>query len=41
MGVRPQKHAEEMFRELSIKPESGHPVPVDNFLNAQCRSSLG
>lgn len=37
MGVRPQKHQEEMFRDTSIRPEGdGHPVPVSNFLNAQC-----
>ena len=38
MGVRPQKHADEMFKETSFHPESGHPVAVSNFLNAQCKS---
>ena len=37
MGIRPQGHAEEMFRDTSIKPDDhGHLVPVSNFLNAQC-----
>ena len=25
------------FQDTSIKPESGHDVLVDNFLNAQCK----
>ncbi|KAK4983496.1 aspartic proteinase precursor [Elasticomyces elasticus] len=40
MGVRPQGHADEMFKETSIKPESGHPVAVSNFLNAQYFSEI-
>jgi saccharopepsin len=36
MGVRPQKHADEMFKETSMHAEAGHPVAVSNFLNAQC-----
>ena len=37
MGVRPQSHLEEMFKETSIHLDSDvHPVPVSNFLNAQC-----
>ena len=38
MGVRPQAHRDEMFRDASIRPDDGHAVPVSNFLNAQCRS---
>lgn len=37
MGIRPETHAKEMFKELSYHAESGHPVAVDNFLNAQCK----
>ncbi len=38
MGIRPQGHAQEVFRDTSIKPDKhGHPVPVTNFLNAQCQ----
>ncbi|KAI9850743.1 MAG: Vacuolar protease A [Thelocarpon superellum] len=43
MGVRPQNHIDEMFRDTSIRPEvgeDGHPVPVSNFLNAQYFSEL-
>ncbi|KAI9797990.1 MAG: Vacuolar protease A [Piccolia ochrophora] len=36
MGVRLQSHRDEMFKDTSIKPsDDGHPVPVNNFLNAQ------
>lgn len=37
MGVRPQTHADEMFKDTAIHPEKGHPVSVSNFLNAQCK----
>lgn len=36
MGIRPEKHAEEMFRETSVHQDGGHLIPVENFLNAQC-----
>ena len=37
MGVRPESHKEEMFKETSIHLDhDDHPVPVSNFLNAQC-----
>ena len=39
MGVRPQTHRDEMFRDTSIHTDGGHPVPISNFLNAQCKSS--
>lgn len=35
MGLRPNMHRE-MFQDTSIKPNAGHDVLVDNFLNAQC-----
>lgn len=40
MGIRPQGHADEMFKDTSIKPEKGHPVAVSNFLNAQYFSDI-
>jgi saccharopepsin len=41
MGVRPQSHIEEMFKDTAIHDEKGdHTVPVSNFLNAQCKSAL-
>jgi saccharopepsin len=41
MGVRPNSHREEMFKETSIHlDQDDHPVPVSNFLNAQCSYRL-
>jgi len=40
MGARPQSRMGEMFKETSIKPQKGHPVAVDNFLNAQYFSTI-
>ena len=38
MGIRPESHKEEMFKELSMHTsDEGHTVPVQNFLNAQCK----
>lgn len=41
MGIRPEAHAQEMFRETTVTTEvvteGGHIVPVSNFLNAQCQ----
>ena len=36
MGIRPQGHKDEMFRDTSLHVDGAHPVPVSNFLNAQC-----
>ncbi|CAD6577011.1 MAG: Vacuolar protease A [Alectoria sarmentosa] len=41
MGVRPEAHKEEMFRDTSIHlDQDDHPVPVSNFLNAQYFSEI-
>ncbi|KAH8661486.1 putative vacuolar protease A [Tricladium varicosporioides] len=41
MGIRPQSHADEMFKESSVPADKGaHPVPVSNFLNAQYFSEI-
>jgi len=41
MGVRPQSHAEEMFKETSVHEDGhDHTVPVSNFLNAQYFSEI-
>jgi hypothetical protein len=39
MGLRPKgsNHIDEMFRDTSLKTDGNHPVPVSNFLNAQCK----
>jgi saccharopepsin len=36
MGIRPQSHIDEMFKDTAIHVEGDHNVPVSNFLNAQC-----
>jgi saccharopepsin len=41
MGVRPQSHVDEMFKDTAIHPDgSDHKVPVSNFLNAQYFSEI-
>lgn len=39
MGIRPQSHADEMFKDTAIHTDKDHTVPVSNFLNAQCKLS--
>jgi len=41
MGIRPQQHQNEMFKDTSLHAEkSDHLVPVSNFLNAQYYSEI-
>jgi len=41
MGIRPQSHVEEMFKDTAIHDQKGdHTVPVSNFLNAQYFSEI-
>ncbi|PNS20733.1 Vacuolar protease A [Sphaceloma murrayae] len=40
MGIRPQAHADQMFKANKVDMQKGHPVPVDNFLNAQYFSEI-
>jgi len=41
MGVRPQSHIDEMFKDTAIHDQKGdHKVPVSNFLNAQYFSDI-
>lgn len=40
MGSRPQVNTvEDIFRTQPIEADSEHPVPITNFLNAQCKST--
>lgn len=39
MGIKPETHAEQVFKAPYVA-DGSHPVPVSNFLNAQCTSSL-
>lgn len=36
MGARPQSHAEAMFQSTMATADKNHPVPITNFMNAQC-----
>ncbi len=39
MGGRPDSHADELFKSQPVGVNAdGHPVPVSNFLNAQCKA---
>lgn len=41
MGLRPGAgQLDEMYRDTQFKGEGEHPVPVSNFLNAQCKFSM-
>ncbi|KAL0634602.1 aspartic proteinase precursor [Maublancomyces gigas] len=42
MGVRPQKHSEEMFKvsDGEMTMDGGHAIPLNNFLNAQYYSEI-
>lgn len=37
MGVRPSSHADAMFKDMSVQSTGNHPVPISNFMNAQCK----
>ncbi|KAJ5094064.1 hypothetical protein N7456_009925 [Penicillium angulare] len=39
MGIRPERH-EEMFQDTGFKPNAGHDVLIDNFMNAQYFSEV-
>jgi saccharopepsin len=40
MGIRPETHEQEMFKDTALHADKGHNVPVSNFLNAQCKLEL-
>jgi hypothetical protein len=37
MGIRPETHVEQVFKAPYIADGASHPVPITNFLNAQCK----
>jgi saccharopepsin len=37
MGLRPNTHPEAMFQDTSVHVDGNHPVPISNFMNAQCK----
>jgi saccharopepsin len=41
MGIRPESHAQEMFKDTAIHEQKGdHLVPISNFMNAQYFSEI-
>lgn len=40
MGVRPDSHADAIFKDTSVHVDANHPVPVSNFMNAQYFSEI-
>lgn len=36
IGVRPENHAQAMFKDAALHSSGNHMVPVSNFMNAQC-----
>lgn len=36
MGIRPDSHVDAIFKDTSVHVDANHPVPVSNFMNAQC-----
>lgn len=38
LGARPMSRADVMFNSKAPQVKEGHPVPVTNFMNAQCKS---
>lgn len=36
LGLRPNRHLESMFVGPQIQGGGAHPLPVSNFMNAQC-----
>jgi len=39
MGVRPQTHSDAVFNGMQVEAKGNHPVPISNFMNAQCTYS--
>jgi len=40
MGIRPQAHIDEMFKDTAVGKKGDHAVPISNFLNAQYFSDI-
>jgi len=40
MGIRPEGHREQMFKDQTFKGDGDHTVPISNFLNAQYFSEI-
>ena len=40
MGIRPETQMEQVFKAPYVADGASHPVPITNFLNAQCKFLL-
>ncbi|KAK3689872.1 vacuolar protease A precursor [Podospora appendiculata] len=40
MGVRPDSHADAVFKGMNVQASGNHPVPISNFMNAQYFSEI-
>lgn len=40
MGARPVSHVDAMFKPTEVDATKDHPVPISNFMNAQCKLPL-
>ena len=41
LGLRPRSsHAQAVFNGMMPEVKGNHPVPISNFMNAQCKSTL-
>lgn len=36
-GLRPESHTQAMFKATDAQVTGNHPVPISNFMNAQCK----
>ena len=36
-GIRPETHTQAMFKATDAQASGNHPVPISNFMNAQCK----
>jgi len=41
LGSRPKSHFDTMFEAPAVGMQGNHPVPVSNFMNAQCMYDEG
>jgi saccharopepsin len=37
LGARPDTHMQSMFQQGPVEADKYHPVPITNFMNAQCK----
>lgn len=40
LGIRPESHQQAVFSNDAVQVSGNHPVPISNFMNAQCKHLL-